>query len=245
VYSKEGCEVHTDNYCPELGTGNMLLKNYSSTFVSEHTRDSVNYVLGFVEGVSAKDRFCFDPKDEKSCLTEPLSFLEARNSLEMDVYQGAGIFGLAPDSFDKIVRGFVDQLKTDIHGPSKGMFSIYISPDNSEYSKLIFGQYNISKFAALDSHDEDIVWSPLAINNGGGWVNDMESATFWGEKFAGDNYFVADSGTSYGLMPKQYMAKFIAILTKEGYKCSFFNFAMGFYFCNNGPEKTYDDLPDL
>lgn len=44
---------------------------------------------------------------------------------------------------------------------------MYISPKNSEYSKLIFGQYNISKYAIPESKESDIVWSPLTTNNGG------------------------------------------------------------------------------
>jgi hypothetical protein len=68
----------------------------------------VQYALGFVEGVSATDRFCFEPNNEESCLSKPLNFLEVRNTEEMDVYMASGIFGLAPDSFDPVVWGFIN-----------------------------------------------------------------------------------------------------------------------------------------
>jgi hypothetical protein len=84
------------------------------------------------------------------------------------------------------------------------MFSIYLSPDNYKFSKLIFGKYDIEKYAAPGSKESEILWSPVTsrISPVGDWTNDLLRASFWDQPFfEGNHYLIADSGTSYAMAP--------------------------------------------
>ena len=126
------------------------------------------------------------------------------------------------------------------------MFSFYLSPSDYKESKLIFGQYDISKFAKPGLTEFDIVWSPVNETVGKGyWNNNINKADFWDRTiFKGHHVFIPDSGSSYAFIPSKCLYNIVTILNNEGFKCSFVQISLGFYFCYNG-KKTYHDLPDL
>jgi len=64
------------------------------------------------------------------------------------------------------VPGFIAQMKSSVKFKENyaGQFSIYLSNDINEKGKVIFGGYNIEKYAKKGSSEKDIFWANQARN---------------------------------------------------------------------------------
>jgi len=94
------------------------------------------------------------------------TFLAVDEASEIDKDRFSGIVGLSPMSDVKRMPAFVEQI-ADIGGIGgknliKPMFSMYLSNKVEEPGKIVFGGYDIAKFAKPGSTENDIFWAELA-----------------------------------------------------------------------------------
>lgn len=102
------------------------------------------------------------------------------------------------------------------------MFSFYLSNNEQKNGKLIFGGYNLAKFAAPGSTDESIFWANMAHKKQFFWTVNMGDNKFSdGKKLdISSKFLILDSGLSYALIPSQDFQVLTNTLSQLGVTCA-------------------------
>ena len=109
------------------------------------------------------------------------------------------------------------------HGAvTKAMFSFSLHPDKA--SSLIFGNYDLAKYAAANSTDDDIVWADIAPDNRDNWVIPLAAIKLKGgadniNLQSKDIFMIPDSGTTFATIPKGDAENLVKLLGKHGISC--------------------------
>lgn len=101
----------------------------------------------------------------------------------------------------------------------KPMFSFYFSKGKNI---LLFGDYDLNKYAKSGSHEGDIKWFENSVQNSVSWVQQLSSVVLAGSANIIDDpsntFFVADSGTTDAVIPSLDLFKLInALINKQIY----------------------------
>ena len=85
------------------------------------------------------------------------------------------------------------------------LFSFYLSNSEDKKGSLVFGGYNLAKFAAAGKTDKDIFWANMAHKRTFFWTLNMGQISFSDKKsFAtSSKHMIIDSGLSYALIPSE------------------------------------------
>lgn len=112
--------------------------------------------------------------------------------------KGSGLVGLAPtpaegdeeikDPLNKGVAGFVAQLKKNkfFNDNFDSVFSIYLSNREAESGNIIFGGYDLAKFAKSGASDKDIIWTDQSANEAY-WAVNTKNVMFGKHSLAATN----------------------------------------------------------
>lgn len=91
--------------------------------------------------------------------------------------------GLAPKATNAIVPSFMEQVVANGgNGALKAQFSFYMSANPDAPSKLVFGDYDLAKYAKKGSNDTEIVWFDTTKDNVDMWALAVSSITFSGSE---------------------------------------------------------------
>lgn len=71
----------------------------------------------------------------------------------------------------------------EANGSLKAQFSFYMSVSKDYSSKLVFGDYDLPKYAKKGSTAADIVWFDVTTDNEDMWGLDVASINFEGGKY--------------------------------------------------------------
>ena len=152
--------------CPD---GNKKYQQSRSPGFVENKRagQMLAYGKGQILGHPAQDRACFS-NDDQHCV-QKLAFLTVVKAKDVEALKGSGLIGLSPspakqqnidDPMKTGVAGFVAQLKADqkFNDNFASLFSIYLSNDEAVKGNIMFGGYDLPKYAKAGAADKDIFW---------------------------------------------------------------------------------------
>jgi len=122
------------------------------------------------------------------------------------------------------------------NGALKAQFSFYMSANPDAPSKLVFGDYDLAKYAKKGSNDTDIVWFDTTKDNVDMWALAVSSITFSGSEDqvnvqSENNYIMVDSGTSFALAPKADFDNLVKMLLEHKITCTQPADPQSFYQC--------------
>ena len=192
-----------NNLCPQAS---KFVAQMSMTYKATDSEPLAHcYGTGCVSGTASKDKICFS-EDPKSCMTG-VNFLAVDEATDIDKDKFSGIVGLGPMSDEKRMPSFIEQLSGlgGVNGKDevKPIFSFFLSNSEQKNGKLMFGGYNLSKYARPGSTDESIFWANMAHKKQFFWTINMgENQMADGKKLdIASKFLILDSGLSYALIP--------------------------------------------
>ena len=146
----------------------------------------------------------------------------------MEVDKFSGLIGLAPDGDNSEMKTFLDQIDNGgnpatnsraVKGtdPIPAIFSIYLQQGHA--GKVIFGGYDLQKYAKKGSSEQDVFWSSLP-NQGKDkyWTIGMKQVDFGKSRITPEDSsrrVVLDTGLTYAMMPFKDYDKLIQILKND------------------------------
>lgn len=123
-----------------------------------------------------------------------MDFLTVIDAKDLQTLKGSGLIGLSPkqpmwhqidDPMNDGVAGFVAQLqrRTDFQKEFDPIFSIYLSSDNKSPGNILFGGYDLEKYA---KKNEKLLWADQS-NNKQYWTANNQKVNYGKFKIADYN----------------------------------------------------------
>lgn len=178
----------------------------------------------------------------------------------MEVDKFSGLIGLAPDGESSDMKTFLDQIDNGGNPatnsltvkkttPISAIFSIYLS--QGQAGKVIFGGYDLEKYAKKGSTEQDIFWSSLP-NHGKDkyWTVGMKQVDFGKSRITPEDSsrrVVLDTGLTYAMMPFKDFNRLIQILkTDHQIDCTGKKEEkLALTTCTFKDQKKFEDLPKI
>ena len=149
--------------CPQKNK--YISKNSKSFSTVEISEIEQTYGIGSITGSKAKDTICFSQQTQadKSCV-DSIDFINVKSSKSIDGDNFSGLIGLGPGGSGDEISSFLSQVqkKTSLSQsksslPINSVFSLYLANDKD--GKLIFGGYDLNKYAKDGLKDSDVFWT--------------------------------------------------------------------------------------
>lgn len=150
--------------CP--ARSQKFIQSKSKNFkINKNYGQFLQYGKGSIYGNPSEDRGCFS-KDPNTCIAK-MDFLTVISGKDLDTLRGSGLIGLSPkppmwhqidDPMNDGVAGFVAQLErsSDYQKEFDPLFSIFLSNDNKSPGSILFGGYDLEKYA---KKNQTLVWA--------------------------------------------------------------------------------------
>ena len=212
VYDESKCGFN----CPSRSDSYKSSKSSSFEYDSSQPDDQdLSYALGYVSGRASFDKVCFGDDDGSACLSK-VQFLDVDSASGTSNYQSAGFVGLGPKTYrEGFIEAFLPQIEAESE-KMKPIFSFYFTDSTLKKGKLIFGGYDLEKFAKPDLTEKDIFWAPLE-GNPYYWTVNMNDLAYAGKSVIQESRkLILDTGMSFSIIPEADMNLIVSSLEEHG-----------------------------